>query len=204
MAPGADLRIIPNAAQQTIGNARCSPCPPCHFFGGVRINRGIQQTCRPIHNRRQLGGVVVVQAQHQSEPASQGRTDQTLPRGGTDGGKFLQRNRVSPGSRSGPDQDVELEVLQRRIQHFFHIGQQTVDFVDEKHLSITYATQNPGKIEFLLQDWSGSLGECDFELLGDDLAEGGLAQTRGSVQQDMVHRLAALSCRVNRDLQVFL
>ena len=38
--------------------------------------------------------------------------------------------------------------------------------------------------------------------MSDDVGEGGLAQTRGAVQQHMVERLAAHECRLDEDLQV--
>ena len=38
----------------------------------------------------------------------------------------------APGPRA--DQDVHPEILQRRVEHLFDVGEQPVDLVDEEHL----------------------------------------------------------------------
>ena len=38
-------------------------------------------------------------------------------------------------ARARADQDIEMEIFQRRVEHLLHIGQQAVNFVDEENLA---------------------------------------------------------------------
>ena len=97
------------------------------------------------------GHVVMIQPQHQPEASAQGRADQPLPRGRADGGEFLQRNRMRARARAGADQDVQMEIFERRIEHLLHVRQQAMNFVDEEDLALLNAAEDAGQVELLLQ-----------------------------------------------------
>ena len=103
----------------------------------------------------------------------------------------------------GADQDVDAEVLERRVEHLFHVGQQAVDFVDEEDLARSDVAQDAGEIELFLQHGSGGLVKGDVQLLGDDGGEGGFAEAGRAVEQDVVHGLAALAGGFDGDGEVF-
>ena len=94
---------------------------------------------------------IVIEPQHQAETSAQRRADQTLTRGCADGGELRDRHGVRARAGSGSDQDVHAEILERRVQHFFDIGKQPVDFVDEEDLARANVGEDAGEIELLLQ-----------------------------------------------------
>ena len=145
----------------------------------------------------------MIQPQHQAEAAAQRRAHQALPRGRADRRELLQRHRMR--ARAGPraDQDVEMEILQRRVEHLLHIGQQPMNFVDEENLARLNRAENAGEIELLLQHRAGGLLECHFQFLRDDRRERGFAQSGRAVEQHVIHRLAALAGGFDGDLQIF-
>jgi hypothetical protein len=53
-------------------------------------------------------------------------------------------------------------------EHLLHVGQQAVNFIDEKDLAGLDATEDAGEVELLLQDRARGLLEADLQLLGND------------------------------------
>ena len=111
--------------------------------------------------RCQLLDVVVVQPQHQAEAAAQRRAHQALARGGADGGEARDGQRVRARARSGADQNVHAEILERRVEHLLDVGQQAVNLVDEEHLARADVAEDAGQVELLLQNRTGGLFEAD-------------------------------------------
>ena len=94
-----------------------------------------QQARRAVHDRCQLFDVIRIQPQHQPEAAAQRRADQALPRGGADRRELRHGHRMRARARTRAHQNIEPEILQRRIQHLFDIRKQAVNFVDEENLA---------------------------------------------------------------------
>ena len=107
-------------------------------------------------------------------------------------------------TRSRAHQDIHAEILERRVEHLFHVGQQAMDLIHEKYLPGPYVAQNTGEIQFLLQDGTGGGRKCDFQFLGDDGGQRSLPQAGRSVEQHVVHRLAAHTRRLDGYRKVFL
>ena len=108
------------------------------------------------------------------------------------------------GAGPGPlaDDQVQAEVLHGRVEDFLHHRGQTVDFVDEQDVQGgqvgEQGRQVPGPFHHRPR---GGL-DAAAHLVGDDVGQGGLPQTRGAVHQDVVHRLAPGPGRLQGDLQV--
>src|ERR1019366_1465249 len=152
----------------------------------------------------QVGYRVGIQAQHQPEAPAQGRADEALPGGGADGRVLRHGQGVRPRARPHAHQDVHAEILQRRVEHLLHVRHQAVNLVDEENLVQADIAQNAGQVEFFLQNRPRRGGQGHAELLGDDGGERRLAETRRPVQQDVIHRLAALAGGLDGDLEVLL
>jgi len=80
------------------------------------------------------------------------------------------------GSRPDAHQDIDAKILQRRIEHLFHVGQQAVNLVDEEDLAGAYVAEDAGEIELFLQHRPRGSGEFGLQFLGDDGGKRGLAQ----------------------------
>ena len=57
-------------------------------------------------------------------------------------------------------QDVDAEILQRRVEHLLHVRHQAVDLVDEEDLPRADVAENAGEVELLLQDRAGGVVEA--------------------------------------------
>mgnify|MGYP003370841034 CR=1 FL=1 len=108
------------------------------------------------------------------------------------------------GAGSLADHDVQRVVFQRRVKHFLHLAGKAVDLVDEQHVPFLQVGEQRRQVAGLFDGRAGRDADLDAHLLGDDARQRGLAQTRRAVQQDVVHRFAALLRRPQIDPQVAL
>ena len=101
------------------------------------------------------------------------------------------------------DDQVELEILHRRVQHLLDGGLQAVDLVDEQHVPGLQVGQDGREVAGALDHRPRRRPEPDAQLARHDLRQRGLAQARRAVQQHMVHRLAAALGRLDEGAEVF-
>ena len=100
------------------------------------------------------------------------------------------------------DDQVELEVLHRRIEDFLDRRTEPVDLVDEEDVVLFEIGQQRREIARLGDDRAGGGAEIDAELLRHDLRQRRLAEARRPDEQHMVERLAAALRRLDEDLQI--
>ena len=110
------------------------------------------------------------------------------------------------GARAGASahQNIDAEILQRGVEHLFHVGEEAVNLVDEKHLASADIAENAGKVELLLEHRTGGGGELHFELFTDDGGKGGLAEPGRPVEEHVVHGFATQARGLNGDAEVLL
>ena len=106
------------------------------------------------------------------------------------------------GGRALADDQVELEVLHRRIEDLLDRRIEAVDLVDEQDVALLEIGQERGEVAGLGDHRAGGGAEVDAELARDDLGERGLAEAGRAGEQDMVERLAARARGVDEDLEV--
>ena len=92
--------------------------------------------------------------------------------------------------RSLADDEIELKILHRRIEHFLDRGIEPVDFVDEQHVALFEIGEQRGEIAGLGDHRPGGGAEIDAELARHDLRQRRLAQTRRADEQHVIERLA--------------
>jgi len=78
-----------------------------------------------------------------------------------------------------------------------------MNFVNEKNVALSQVCQDCGKIAWALDDRPRRDFDADAHLGGDDIGQGGFAQTRRAVQEDVVQRFAARFGCVEADAQIF-
>ena len=105
--------------------------------------------------------------------------------------------------RTLPDDDVELVVLQRRVEQFLQRRLQAVHFVNEQDLLFAQVGEDGRQVALDLQRRAGSLLESHAQFIGDDGRQRCLAQPRRPIEQDMVQRFAARTGRLDGDRQIF-
>jgi hypothetical protein len=105
-----------------------------------------------------------------------------------------------PGTRPLTDQDVELEVLHRRVEDLFHDRAQPVDLVYEEDVAVPQVRQDRGEIPRPLQDRAGGGLDVDPHLVGDDPGESRLPEARGAREEHVVEGVASASRGFDEDL----
>ena len=143
--------------------------------------------------------VVELQALDDPEAVPQGRGEEPGPGGGPDQGERGKVELDGAGRRALPDQDVELEVLHRRVEDLLDHRAQAVDLVDEEHVPGLEAGEQRGHVARALQHRARGLAQPDAHLPGDDVGEGGLAEARRTEHQQVVQGLAPPACGLDED-----
>ena len=145
---------------------------------------------------------IELQAHGDAEAVAQRCGQKPHPRRGAHQREGLQFD--PHGARGGAfaDDEVELEILERGIEHFLDRRIEAVDLVDEEHVARFEIGQDRGQIARPRQHRAGGHAEVHAKLARHDLREGRLAQTRGAMEQRVIHRLAPLAGRLQEDAQV--
>ena len=133
---------------------------------------------------------------------SQRRREQPRPRRRRDEGERLDLHDMRPRRRPLADDDVELVVLERRVELLFEHRLQAMDLIQKQHLPLAQVGQDRSQVALDLQRRPGCLLKPDIQLIGDDRGQRRLAQSWRPEKQHMVQRLAARLGRLQRDRQL--
>ena len=170
--------------------------------GGAVLDRHVQNPRRSPDDFLEIALVVELEPVHDAEPRPQRRRQQPRARRRADQGEFLQRHLHRSRARPLADHDVELVVLERRIENLFDRRRHAVNLVDEQHVALAEVRQDARQIARLLEHRPGGRAHGDAQLVADDVGERRLAETGRAVEQHVIERLAALRGRGDRHLQV--
>ncbi|MGY4299268.1 hypothetical protein ACVWXN_007363 [Bradyrhizobium sp. i1.4.4] len=145
---------------------------------------------------------IEVEADRDAEAIAQGIGEEAGARGGADEREFRQLDLHRACRRALADDQVELKVLHRGIEHLFHRRAEPMDLVDEEHVALFEVGEERGEIAGLGDHRTRGRAKADAELLGDDLRQRGLAEAGRAYEQHVIERLAALACRLDEDREV--
>src|SRR5207245_8221361 len=101
------------------------------------------------------------------------------------------------------DHDIELEILHRRVKHFFDLARETMYLVDEQHVALIEAADDCGQVAGPLDRRSRGRTHADAALACDDMGERGLAESRRPGEEHVVEYLATLACGLDRHAEDF-
>ena len=117
---------------------------------------------------------------------------------------FARSMRDRARRRPLADDEVELEILHRRIEDFLDRRVEAMDLVDEQHVAVFEIGEQRREIARLGDDRAGGGLEVDAQLARHDLRQRRLAEAGRAGEQHMVQRLAARLGRLDEDAQVLL
>ena len=117
---------------------------------------------------------------------------------------FLRASLWLAGGRPLADDDVQAEILHGRIHDLLDRGLEAVDLIDEQDLLGLEVGQDGRQVPGPLDDRTGRGLDADAQLLGQEIGQARLAQSRRTVEQDVVEVLVALLGRLDEDLEVGL
>ena len=102
------------------------------------------------------------------------------------------------------DDDVEPEVLERRVEDLLDGRVQPVDLVHEQDVARLERSEDRRQVALPLERRSGNRADPDAELLADDVREARLAEAGRPDEQHVVERLRAGDRRREHDLELLL
>ena len=129
-------------------------------------------------DRGELGRLVVGEPEGHAEAVAQRRGQQAGPRRRADERERRQVERQRPCRRPLADDDVEAEVLERRVEDLLDRRVQPVDLVDEQHVARLERREDRSQVALALERRPGDRADADAELLADDVREARLAEAR--------------------------
>jgi len=198
-AGGADFGEIADAAEKAVGDARRASGAHGDLSGAVAVDGDTKDFGRTLDHPAELVIGVELQAEEDTEAGAQRGGEQAGARGGSDEGEGVDAHDVGAGRGAGADHDVELIVLKRGIELFFHDGLEAVDLVEEEDLLGLEVGEDGGHVALDLEGRAGGLLKTYVELVGDDGREGGFAEAGRSEEEDVVEGLAARFCGFEGD-----
>ncbi len=201
-ALGPDLGVVADPAQQPVGDAGRAPGPAGDLVAAGGVEGDAHDPGRPHDDGLQLGDVVVVEAGDEAEPVAEGAGDEAGAGGGADQGEPGQVEAQRPGRGALAEDDVELEVLHRRVEHFLDHPGQAVDLVDEQDVALVEVGQHRRQVAGPLQRRPRRDPHGHPHLGGDDAGQAGLAQARRAGEQQVVGGLTPPAGGLQEDLQV--
>ena len=145
---------------------------------------------------------IEVETVHDAEAASKRRRQETGARRRADEGEVGDRDLHRLRGRTLTDDDVELEVLHRRIEHLFDGGMESMNLVDEQHVPGLEVREQRHQIARFLDERPGGGLDSDLELVRDHVRERRLPEARRTVGQEVIHRLPALAGGDYGDLEL--
>ena len=147
---------------------------------------------------------VELQAEHHPEPVPEGGGELAGPGGGPDEGEPGQVQADGVGRGALADDDVDGKVLHGRVENLLHRPVEAVDLVHKEDVVLVEVGEQGGQVPGLLNGRAGGDADVHPHLVGDDAGEGGLAQPRGAVEEDMVQGLVPELGRVDEHGEVLL
>ena len=200
----AHLRDVADAAQDPVRDPRRAARAPRDLVGRRVLDRDVEDPRGAAHDGRELVCLVVAEAEGHPEAVAQGRGQKTGPRRRADERERRKIERQRAGRRALADDDVEPEVLERRIEDLLDRVVQPVDLVDEQDVARLEAREDRRHVALPLERWAGHCPQPDLELLADDRRERRLAEARRPDEEDVVERLASRPRGLERDLELLL
>src|SRR5207249_2325222 len=112
------------------------------------------------------------------------------------------RSSIRPGSLAADE--VELEVLHRRVEGFLDRAGEAVDLIDEEDVAVLQVGQDGGEGALVFDRRAGRRADVDAHLVRHDVGERRLPQPGRSRDQNVLDRLVAAARRRDQDLHVRL
>lgn len=175
VAGGADFGIVADAAEEAVGDAGCAAGTHGDLGGTVAVDGDSEDFGGTFDDPAEFVVGVELEAEEDAEARAQRGGQEAGSGGGRDEGEGVDAHDVGAGRGAGADHDVELVVLERGVEFFFHDGLEAVDLVEEEDLFGAEVGEDGGHVSLDLQGGAGGLLEGYVEFVGDDGGEGGFA-----------------------------
>ena len=198
------LGEVAHPAQQAVGDAGRAPGPAGDLAGARLVDVHAEDAGGPHGDGLQLVGLVVVEAGDEAEAVAQRAGDRAGAGGGADQREPGQVEADRAGGRALAQDDVDLEVLHRRVEHLLDHAREAVHLVDEQHVALAELREHRGEVAGPLDGRARGDVHGHAHLRGDDPGQARLAEAGRAGEQHVVDGLAAAAGRLEDDRQVLL
>ena len=145
--------------------------------------------------------MIIIEARRHSETRPERRAHHSGARGSADQCEFRQIQTQAARLGSLVDDDVEPVIFHRRIKIFFDGWLEPMDFVNEKDIPFFQTGEKAGELASFFNYGSAGVFDVHTHRVGNDVGKGGLAQTRGSAQQNVFEHVPAFFGRLHHQFQ---
>jgi hypothetical protein len=159
---------------------------------GVPRDFEFEQPRRAEDDLLQILGGIIIEPVDEAEAGAQRRGNHARAGGRADEGEARQ---VEPdAARIGAlvDDDVEAEILHRRVEILLDVFVEAVDFVDEEDVALLQRGEESGEVACLFDDGAGRRGDVRAHRPGDDVGERRFAEAGRPAEEEMFERVVAL------------
>src|SRR5918999_201168 len=182
----------------------CAARAPGDLGGRVPCDRDVEDPGGAPYDLRQVLRRVVVQARREAEPLSERQRHPARAGGGAHEREPWQLQPDRAGRRSFPEDDVEVEILEGRVQHLLDRPWHPVDLVHEQDVALLQVGQDRRQVAGAIERRPGRGLVPRAHLVRDDASERRLAETGRTAEEEVVDALAALAGTVDQEVQLLL
>src|SRR5262245_24445013 len=200
----ADLGEVTHPSQQAVGHPRCAPGAPGDLGCAFLVDPNRQDPRGAVHDRPEILDPVVVQAGREAETLAERERDAARACRRADEREPRQIEPDAPRAGTLSEHHVQLEVLERRVQHILDRARHPVYLVHEQDVALLEGRQDRRQVARTVEGWPRRRLEPYAELVGHDPGERGLPEPRRAREQEVVHCLAPRTGAVDQQRQLLL
>ena len=164
------LGEVAHAAQQPVGDARRAARAARDLEAAVGVDRHVEQAGRAARRCCASSSArVELEPGDDAEAVAQRVGQHAGARGRADQRERLQLELDRARRRALADHDVDLVVLERRIEDLLDHRREAVDLVDEEDVVLLEVGEDRRQVLGLLEHRPRGLAQVDAELVGDDV-----------------------------------
>src|SRR5450759_1485041 len=203
-AVAVDLRVVPDALEQPVHDARGRATASGDGRRGVVRDLEAEDRGGSVDDGAQVLFRVEVEAVDRPEAVAQRPADPTGTRGRAHDRERPQGEAQRACRRPLADHHVERAVLHGRVEDLLHRPVEPVDLVDEEDVALVEGGKDGGEVPCPLDRRPRRVADVHAQLAGDDRGEGGLAEPGRTVKENVVGRLATLLSGLEQDREARL
>src|SRR5262245_41517531 len=196
------LRVVAHAPQQAVRDARGAAGAGGNLERALGGDLDREELGRAVHDPPDLLGGVELEPGDDAEAVAQRIGEHPGARRRADERERREVELHRARRRALADHDVDLVVLERRVQDLLDDRREPVDLVDEEDIVRLEVGQDRGEVARALEHRTRRLPEVHSHLARDDVRERRLAEARRAEEQHVVERLAPRACRLDEDREL--
>ena len=197
-----DMGKVTHAAQQPAGDARRAASAACDFVGAIGADADAEHAGTAVDDLLQFLLGIEIEPHRNAETVAQRIGQQPGARCGADQREWRQVDLHRARRWAFADDEIELEILHRRIEDFFHCRIEPVNLVDEQDVARLEIGEQCRQVAGFRDHWPRCGAEVHAQFARDDLRQRGLAEARRADEQHVVERFLARTRGLDEHRQI--